>query len=219
MRPELRISEDGSSTLYRADLDEHYHSFHGAIQESMHVFIEAGLKNVRPKSALNILEIGFGTGLNALLTWIHKPEGIIHYHGLEKYPVDPDLTALINYPQLLGGERVLRHFSAMHAGVWDQEMVIQDDFLLTKLKVDLCDFEFKTRYDLVYFDAFAPEKQPELWTDTIFRNIFNKMSHGGVLTTYSAKGAVRRSMQAAGFEVERIPGPPGKREMLRATKE
>jgi tRNA U34 5-methylaminomethyl-2-thiouridine-forming methyltransferase MnmC len=219
MRPELKISEDGSSTLYRADLDEHYHSFHGAIQESMHVFIEAGLRKVNPKSSLNILEIGFGTGLNALLTWIHKPEGIIHYHGVEKFPLDPDLTAMINYPKLLGGEAVFRTFSAMHAGVWEKEINIQGDFLLTKLRVDLCDFELKTHYDLVYFDAFAPEKQPELWTDTIFRNIFNKLSEGGILTTYSAKGAVRRSMQAAGFKVERIPGPPGKREMLRAIKE
>ncbi len=219
MRPELRISEDGSSTLYRADLDEHYHSFHGAIQESKHVFIEAGLKKVGSKSVLNILEIGFGTGLNALLTMIHQPDSLIHYHTLEKYPVPEDLAAAINYPQLLGGDEVLRCFSAMHTSAWGTEVEILNHFFLTKFQVDLCDFNSKTKYDLVYFDAFAPDKQPELWTDQIFKNIFAMMAKGGFLTTYSAKGSVRRAMQNAGFVVERIPGPPGKREMLRACRE
>ena len=219
MRAELRISEDGSSTLYRADLDEHYHSFHGAIQESMHVFIEAGLKKVAQKSALNILEVGFGTGLNALLTMVHQPERLVHYHALEKYPVATDLAEVINYPQLLGGDEVRRCFTAMHTCAWGQEVAIQPQFLLTKQEVDLCDFKSDTLYDLVFFDAFAPDKQPELWTDAIFTAIFGMMAKGGVLTTYSAKGSVRRSMQAAGFVVERIPGPPGKREMLRAVKE
>lgn len=219
MRPELRVSEDGSSTLYRADLDEHYHSFHGAIQESMHVFIEAGLNQVRTKSALQVLEIGFGTGLNALLTMIQNPERLVHYHALEKYPVPTDLAAAINYPQLLGGEEVLRWFTAMHTCVWGVEVEIQKPFYLTKLEVDLCEYNSETFYDLVYFDAFAPDKQPELWTDSIFNKIFGMMAQGGVLTTYSAKGTVRRSMQEAGFKVQRIPGPPGKREMLRAIKE
>lgn len=219
MRPELRISEDGSSTLYRADLDEHYHSFHGAIQESMHVFIEAGLKKATQKSALNILEVGFGTGLNALLTMLYVPERLVHYHALEKYPVATDLTAAINYPQLLGGDEVRRSFNAMHACAWGQEVAIQPQFLLTKQEVDLCDFQSENLYDLVYFDAFAPDKQPELWTDAIFKSIYGMMAEKGILTTYSAKGSVRRSLQAAGFVVERIPGPPGKREMLRAVRE
>jgi tRNA U34 5-methylaminomethyl-2-thiouridine-forming methyltransferase MnmC len=219
MRPELRISEDGSSTLYRADLDEHYHSFHGAIQESMHVFIEAGLKRVADKSVLHVLEVGFGTGLNALLTMLQQPENLVHYHALEKYPVATDMAAAINYPQLLGGDEVRRSFNAMHTCAWGQEVPIQAQFLLTKLEVDLCDFQSETLYDLVYFDAFAPDKQPEMWTTTIFEKIFGMMAKGGVLTTYSAKGSVRRSMQDAGFVVERIPGPPGKRQMLRAFKE
>jgi tRNA U34 5-methylaminomethyl-2-thiouridine-forming methyltransferase MnmC len=219
MRPELRISEDGSATLYRADLDEHYHSFHGAIQESMHVFIDAGLNKVNSKSVLNVLEIGFGTGLNALLTLVHKPEMEIHYHGIEKFPVDADLTSAINYPQLLGGEEVLRWFTAMHSSAWNEEVKIRSQFFLTKLKVDFRDYYSETPYDLVYFDAFAPDKQPELWTGQIFKNILGMMEAGGILTTYSAKGEVRRLMQEAGFKVERIPGPPGKREMLRAFKE
>ncbi|MCA1745878.1 MAG: tRNA (5-methylaminomethyl-2-thiouridine)(34)-methyltransferase MnmD [Bacteroidales bacterium] len=219
MRPELRVSEDGSSTLYRADLDEHYHSFHGAIQESMHVFIEAGLNKLRTKTALQVLEIGFGTGLNALLTMLQNPERPVHYHALEKYPVPPDLAAAINYPQILGGEEVLRWFSAMHTCEWGAEVEIQKPFFLTKLEVDLCDYNTEALYDLVYFDAFAPDKQPELWTDSIFNKIFGMMAPGGILTTYSAKGTVRRSMQDAGFKVQRIPGPPGKREMLRVIKE
>ena len=219
MRPELRISKDGSSTLYRADLDEHYHSFHGAIQESMHVFIEAGLRNVTSKSVLNVLEVGFGTGLNALLTLINRPECVIRYHALEKFPVARDLAAAINYPQVLGGEEVLRWFTALHNSAWEVEVEIQNQFLLTKMEADLCDYSSKTSYDLVYFDAFAPDKQPELWANSIFKNIFGMMASGGILTTYSAKGSVRRSMQDAGFVVERIPGPPGKREMMRAVRE
>jgi tRNA U34 5-methylaminomethyl-2-thiouridine-forming methyltransferase MnmC len=219
MRPELRVSEDGSSTLYRADLDEHYHSFHGALQESMHVFIEAGLKKVAHKSVLNVLEVGFGTGLNALLTLIHLPDRLIHYHALEMYPVARDLAAAINYPQLLGGEEVLRSFTSMHTSAWEEEIAIQGQFFLTKREVDLCEYHSDTHYDLVYFDAFAPDKQPELWTGPIFNKIFGMMAKEGVLTTYSAKGSVRRSMQDAGFVVERIPGPPGKRQMLRAFKD
>lgn len=219
MRPELRISEDGSSTLYRPDLDEHYHSFHGAVQESLHVFIESGLKHVRPKAVLNVLEVGFGTGLNALLTLMYKSECLMRYHALEKFPVERDLAAAINYPQFLGGEEVFKWYAALHASAWGEEVEIQNQFFLTKLEIDLRSFTSKTLYDLVYFDAFAPDKQPELWTDLLFQNIFGMMATGGVLTTYSAKGSVRRSMQNAGFVVERIPGPPGKRQMLRAIRE
>jgi len=219
MRPELRISEDGSSTLYRADMNEHYHSFHGAIQESMHVFIEAGLRHLVSKSDLYVLEVGFGTGLNALLTMINNPGSIIKYHGIEKFPVPLDLAAEINFPEILGGQQVASWYNTMLKSEWQKAVQINDDFILTKFEIDLCDFSSNTLYDLVYFDAFAPDKQPELWTDSVFDNIFNMMAPGAILTTYSAKGSVRRSMQRAGFIVERIPGPPGKREMIRAVKE
>lgn len=215
----LRRSEDGSSTLYRADLDEHYHSFHGAIQESRHVFMEAGLKALAPKGDFSVLEVGFGTGLNALLTLCEKPEGTrVYYRAIEKYPVPKALSAQINYPGLLGGPEVLDWFRAMHNAEWNADVGVHPEFVLHKHLGALEDFKTAQRFDLLYFDAFAPDKQPELWSTNIFAALFACLKPGGIMTTYSAKGAVRRSLQEVGFEVERLPGPPGKRQMLRARK-
>ena len=214
---EIKISEDGSSTLYRPDLDEHYHSIHGAIQESMHIFIDAGLKQCSERQ-INILEIGFGTGLNTLLTILETENILVNYHSIEKFPVGNETINQINYPEILGNKSKI-WFDEIHEVSWNNEHKITPIFNLQKMKNDLIDSVLPDNfYNLVYFDAFAPEKQPELWSIEIFDKIYNSMKDKGILTTYCAKGSVRRAMQACGFKVERIQGPPGKREMIRAVK-
>ncbi len=213
----IKISEDGSATLYVPSLDEHYHSWHGAIRESMHIFINAGLEQCNKTDIINILEVGFGTGLNALLTLIHKPTSTIQYHSLEKYPVASNLVSQLNYPELLGSGQLRDLFDTMHSVEWDKAHKLTDDFYLTKHWCDFQDFRSNLKFNLIYFDAFGPDKQPELWTEAMFANIASMTAPGGILTTYSAKGSVRRALQAAGFWVERLPGPPGKRQMIRAT--
>lgn len=213
----LKTSEDGSSTLYRPDIEEHYHSIHGAIQESMHVFINAGLKH-HPAKQLNILEVGFGTGLNALLTLINIRNHKIYYHTVEKYPLPVELVSKINHPELIQHANAKAYFEQLHKAPWNSIAQITPEFTLYKEKTDLTSFQPNTKFDLVYFDAFAPDKQPELWEPEIFNTISATMNTGAILTTYSAKGSVKRAMQNAGLIIEKIPGPPGKREMLRAFK-
>ena len=213
---ELKLSEDGSHTLYVPELDEHYHSVFGARTESMHVFIKSGLAYLE-KQDIKILEIGFGTGLNALLTALNKGSKKIEYHSIEKYPLKSETEeALIFSPNQTDEETSV--FKAIHEAPWNELTEIIPNFKLLKFEDDLLTVQFNTKYDLVYFDAFGPDVQPELWTKEIFQEIFNLMNSNGILTTYSAKGAVRRAMQSAGFKVERLPGPPKKREMLRCTK-
>ena len=213
---ELKLSEDGSHTLYVPELDEHYHSVFGARTESMHVFIKSGLDH-SDKQDIKILEIGFGTGLNALLTALNKGRRKIEYHSIEKYPLNSETEdALILSPQQTVEETSV--FKAIHEAPWNELTEIIPDFKLLKFEDDLLTVNFNTKYDLVYFDAFGPDVQPELWTKDIFQKIFDTTNTNGILTTYSAKGAVRRAMQSAGFKVERLPGPPKKREMLRCTK-
>ncbi|MDZ4838741.1 MAG: tRNA (5-methylaminomethyl-2-thiouridine)(34)-methyltransferase MnmD [Bacteroidota bacterium] len=212
------ITADGSSSLYNSELNEHYHSVNGAIQESIHVFIEAGLQLVKMLNldSINILEIGFGTGLNALLTKINASEHIINYTGIEKYRLSPEITAELNYANKLGeGD----FFKAIHKAESNTKVQITDLFNLEIVDIDLVNYkpEFD-KYHLIYFDAFAPTIQPELWKTKIFEALFHSLKSGGILTTYCAKGVVRRSLQEVGFRVERIPGPIGKREMLRASK-
>lgn len=217
MKQELLITEDGSHTLQHMELDESYHSIHGAIMESRHVFIEAGLKQCKP-TKLRILEVGFGTGLNAYLTLLEaeKHQLSVDYQTLERYPVTVDTAASLNYPALLTPERS-EAFQLMHAAPWDAVTQISERFKIEKRKVDFTQCSFVGYFDLIYFDAFSPDKQPEMWTEERFQLLYNHCNEGAVLTTYCAKGAVRRALQQAGFTVERIAGPPGKREMLRAT--
>jgi tRNA U34 5-methylaminomethyl-2-thiouridine-forming methyltransferase MnmC len=213
---ELKLSEDGSHTLYVPELDEHYHSVFGARTESMHVFIKSGLDH-SDKQDIKILEIGFGTGLNALLTALNKGRRKIEYHSIEKYPLNSETEdALTLSPRQTVEETSV--FKAIHEAPWNELTEIIPDFKLLKFEDDLLTVNFNTKYDLVYFDAFGPDVQPELWTKDIFQKIFDTTNTNGILTTYSAKGAVRRAMQSAGFKVERLPGPPKKREMLRCTK-
>ena len=215
---ELRLSEDGSSTLYRPDLDEHYHSIHGAIQESLHVFINAGLKQLS-LSEFNLLEIGFGSGLNAYLTMASLPASVrCHYHTLEKFPLAIQLVSKLNYPLLYPIQDGEDLFEKIHLLPWEKEQVISSQFSILKLQTDLITFKTNTVYNLIYFDAFGPDKQPEMWTQDIFQSLFNMTASGGFLVTYSAKGDVRRALLKVGYEVERLPGPPGKRVMLRAQR-
>ena len=213
---EIKISKDGSHTLYVPELNEHYHSVNGAVQESMHVFIDAGLRQLK-LDTINILEFGFGTGLNAFLTAIENTSAEIYYHAMEKYPVDPDTVTQLNYGSLYD-EQYLELFNKLHTSSWEQENKITNNFFLTKQQCDFKNVELEQKYNLIYFDAFAPEIQPNLWTKEIFEKAYNALLPDGILTTYCAKGVVRRTMQEVGFKVERLPGPPGKREILRAVK-
>ena len=218
MEHQIQQTEDGSSTLYIPHLDEHYHSVHGAIQESLFVFINCGLNYISHDKTVKIFEVGFGTGLNALLTLdFALRNGIdVEYCAIEKYPLVEDEYSQLNYidkyPHLKDS------FMLMHQSDWNCKVQITDNFKLIKIHGDLVRCDIDRGFDLVYQDAFAPDKQPELWSENLFRKLYQSMNTNGILVTYSAKGQVRRNMQNAGFKVERLPGPPGKREMLRASK-
>ncbi|MDR2914755.1 MAG: tRNA (5-methylaminomethyl-2-thiouridine)(34)-methyltransferase MnmD, partial [Tannerella sp.] len=219
VKPEIQITADGSHTLFVPELNEHYHSVNGAVQESSHVFINAGLKHCT-KDRIHIFEVGFGTGLNAFLTLLDAQSNnkTIHYTTIEAYPLDKSIVEKLNYPQLFSQKDRLI-YQQLHDAEWNVEVEITPHFFLQKVKVSLLDFDFslyKAPFDLIYFDAFAPDKQPEMWTQEIFNHLFEITTNNGILVTYCAKGVVRRMMQAAGYTVERLPGPPGKREMLRA---
>lgn len=208
-------------TIRLPEWDEQYHSKHGAIAEAKHVFIAMGMQHVlssKPHETLNILEIGFGTGLNAFLTLLEGRSLQQHvcYTGVEAFPVIASEIEKLNYPELLNVSD--NDFNKLHEVDWDKKVNITSFFQLQKQKKDFNEIEVTVEYDLIYFDAFGPRVQPELWTEAIFQKMFNALKTPGVLVTYSAKGDVRRAMQAIGFEVERLPGPPGKREMLRGTK-
>ena len=225
MKREIIKTGDGSATIYLPEWNEHYHSKHGAVQEALHVFIKSGLNHFIDKysaSKAAILEIGFGTGLNALVTYLEalKRAVAIEYTGVEAYPVSSDELEHLDYSGLFEAEEgVLKKiFEQIHQSSWDEKEEISAVFQLTKQQKFFAEIEESEKFDLVFFDVFGPRVQPELWTEEIFSKMFRALRSGGVLVTYSAKGSVRRAMQAVGFEVERIPGPPGKREMLRATK-
>ena len=212
---------DNSGTLFVPEINEHYHSYKGAVQESVHVFIKAGLEEIlKTRKDIKILEVGFGTGLNTLLTLeyaITHPELNVLYTSLEKYPLDYKLIIQLNYTSD-ANNTVKKLFSDIHNAAWNKVSEIAQQFSILKLETDLTQIHRLESCDLVYFDAFAPEKQPEMWEESIFEIIYAAMNKGGILVTYCAKGEVRRRMQGVGFKVERLPGPPGKREMLRARK-
>ena len=213
-------TSDGSKSIYLPEWNESYHSKHGALKEAYHVFIRNGLDRFPDGAQINILEMGFGTGLNCFITLLESSRRSleINYHGLEAYPVEESILSQLDYPDALGQKEQKEVFSRMHEQPWERAEELVKGFTLKKEKVRFEEVEFSDRYDLVYFDAFGPRVQPELWDEGMFNKIFGNMANGGVLVTYSAKGSVRRAMQAAGFEVERLEGPPGKREMLRALK-
>jgi len=215
----LKKTADGSDTLFSSEMDESYHSVNGAAQESMHVFIEAGLHQM-DKKKLKVFEVGFGTGLNALLTWedARKNKIQIEYDTIEAYPLSKDVIETLNYGDFTP-ELPSDAYLKLHMTPWEISTVLEKNcFELLKIQGDFTEFIFNQKYDLIYFDAFAPDKQFEMWDESLFLKLFNTLNNQGLLVTYCAKGEVRRRMQRAGFRVERIPGPPGKREMLRAVK-
>ncbi len=215
-KTQIVTSKDGSHTLFVPELKEHYHSTNGAIQESIHVFIDAGLNQIK-KDVIHILEFGFGTGLNAFITAIKSSTKEIYYHSLEKYPVSIEVIEKLNYKDSFDGA-YKDLFKVLHSCDWETELRINDQLYLHKQQCDFKEVQLTQKYDLIYFDAFAPEIQPKLWTKQIFEKAYKSLLPGGILTTYCAKGVVRRTMQEVGFKVERLPGPPGKREMIRAIK-
>ncbi len=219
MKRKIITTGDGSKTIQIEEWDEQYHSKHGAIQEAYHVFIEQGL-SLFPDRKIAILEIGFGTGLNAFITFLEaKKRGIsVHYTGVEAYPISKAELRQLNYVSELKAEVNVAEFLRMHHDPWEEDIEISRDFILQKQQKDFSLIDDTNRYHLIYFDAFGARVQPELWTEAIFSKMYQALKKDGILTTYAAKGSVRRAMQAVGFTVERLPGPPGKREMLRARK-
>ena len=219
MKIAIENTADGSPTLYREDIDEHYHSVKGALAESLHVYLEAGWRKAAETSRpVRVFEVGFGTGMNAAVTASAASEsGIMtEYISVELYPLPEETTNLVAGTL----EREYRHaFERVNEAPWEELAMINQYFSLRKIAADMLTMELPSDLDAVYFDAFAPEKQPDMWDECIFRRLYTAMKPGGVLTTYCAKGIIRRMLQQIGFITERLPGPPGgKREILRATK-
>ncbi len=214
---DIIITGDGSHSLMEKGLNEPYHSLKGALSESLHVFIEKGLKACQ-KQEIRLLEIGFGTGLNALLTFLEteKKEFEVWYDSIEKHPLPVEMAKELNYPRQIGVSPEI--FKKFHEAPWNERVALNPRFYLKKIKADLLSWETRAKYDLVYFDAFCPDRQPEMWEKPIFLKIYEHMVAGGILVTYSAKGKIKRLLKEVGFLVEALPGPPGKREMTRAVK-
>lgn len=234
MSHKLIVTKDGSHSLFIEELNEHYHSIHGAIRESIHVFIEAGLKHVckikpvpenESGQKINILEVGFGTGLNTFLSILEsqKLTNTFDYVTLEAFPLTEEIITALNYSSLLVEQAnstmaLQLLFNMMHLAEWNRKVSLTSKFKLQKIHNTLQQVELKDQFDLVYYDAFGPTAQPEMWEEPVFLKLWNAMSENGVLVTYCAKGSVKRTLKTIGFQVESLSGPPGKREMIRATK-
>jgi tRNA U34 5-methylaminomethyl-2-thiouridine-forming methyltransferase MnmC len=221
---EPELTADGSYTLYIPEIDEHYHSTNGAVVEALHVYLREGLGHwleLHPEAkAVRVLEVGFGTGLNAFLTLLRSEELAVSvsYTTLELYPLAPEQVASLRYPEAAGAGARQHDFAALHAAPWGVAAELTPTFTLEKRRLDLTQESLCGEFDVVFFDAFAPDKQPEMWTEAVMRKVASVLPAGAVLTTYCAKGAVRRGWRDVGFTMERIPGPPGKREMIRGTR-
>jgi tRNA U34 5-methylaminomethyl-2-thiouridine-forming methyltransferase MnmC len=219
MKREIITTADGSVTIHLPEMNESYHSKFGAIQEAQHVFIKNGLDLFEGRP-VSILEIGFGTGLNAFITYLEskKNNQQIYYTGVEAYPIAQEEVSLLNYVSQLDAVGEQPAFDALHAAKWGAEAIISDKFTLIKRQQDFEDIDDAGKYDLVYFDAFGYHAQPHLWSTEIFRRMYNALKPNGILVTYACRTIIKKAMQEAGFITEKLPGPPGKREMLRATK-
>jgi tRNA U34 5-methylaminomethyl-2-thiouridine-forming methyltransferase MnmC len=212
------LTDDGSNSLFSEKFKENYHSGFGAITESRHIFINNGLKWVTA-DPIHILEVGFGTGLNCLLTFLELFNSFrqVRYEAIEAYPINPALLYQLNYPSMLG-EDAKEIYNSIISSNWDIEVSIKSTLKIRKITKKIEDFNFSTTYQLVYFDAFSPEIQPEMWSEAIFKKIYDSMSVDGILITYSCKGIVKRALKSVGFAIEKLAGPPGKREILMAKK-
>lgn len=219
MKTQLITTQDGSSTLYLPDLDETYHSKFGAINESLHVFINNGLAQLS-LSEINVFEVGFGTGLNTLLSVFYAQQNQlkINYTSIEKFPLPEEVTSSLNYNQQINNS--LEIFNQIHQSAWNTWSEISKGFRLKKIQDDILnpDFEFPSDIDLIYFDAFAPSKQAELWNEQLFIKLYQCLATNGRLVTYSAAGIVKQALRNSGFKVKRLPGPAGKHHMLTAIK-
>lgn len=221
---ELVKTGDGSHTLFLPEINEHYHSYHGAINESKHVFIKNGLEyylSEKKDDSVNVLEVGMGTGLNIFLTFLHsvnEPKQYVNYFALEPFPLERDIVRQLNYPVLLNAGIYTDQFNLIHSTAFNESTRLSDRFLLTKKNEKLEYFISEESFDIVFFDAFAPRVQPELWTKAVFDRLHTFLKPGGIIVTYCAKGEVKRNLKASGFIVESLPGPPGKREMVRAVR-
>lgn len=219
MEREIIQTLDGSTTIHLKEWDECYHSKHGAIQEAQHVFIKNGL-SLFPNQSVSILEIGFGTGLNAFISFLEssKLNQSINYVGVEAYPVNATEVLAMNYVDELNAKSQKEVFEKMHESKWNEKIELTAEFELTKQKQFFDEIHDIEQFDLIYFDAFGYRVQPELWSTAIFQKMYTALRPGGKLVTYAARGVVKRSMIEVGFTVEKLPGPPGKREMFRASK-
>ena len=219
LKREIIQTKDGSTTIHIEEWDECYHSRFGAIREAQHVFIKKGLSLFENES-VSILEIGFGTGLNAFITFLEskKMHQTINYVGVEGFPVSTEEVALMNYVAELDAESERAIFEKMHECNWEEQVVLREDFVLTKRNQFFENINDLEKFDLIYFDAFGYDVQPELWSTAIFQKMYNALKNNGILVTYAARGVIKRSMNEVGFTVEKLEGAPGKREMFRARK-
>ena len=217
-KPKLIVTGDGSKSLRIPELNESYHSIHGALAESKHVFINNGL-NYKKKKKIKIFELGFGTGLNCILSWIYAKEHniIVSYEGIELYPLDNQLYHMLDYKSSIQQKYASLYNKVVSSG-WGATHNFDSHFIMKKNKGDFLTFDSISSFDLIYYDAFAPDKQAELWTINAFEKAYEILCPDGVLTTYCAKGIVKRRLKEVGFVVETLQGPPGKREMIRAQK-
>ena len=219
MKREIITTNDGSTTIHLPELNESYHSKHGAIQEAYHVFIKNGLSLFEGKS-VSVLEIGFGTGLNSFITYLEakKSNQSIDYVGVEAYPVAVEEALQMNYVKELNANEEVTIFKNMHESIWEEKIAISDDFSLTKRQQLFQDIYDEDAFNLIYFDAFGFRVQPELWSLEIFQKMYNALKINGVIVTYACRSSIKNAMVECGFKVEKLPGAPGKREMLRAKK-
>lgn len=221
MGVKLVVTADGSHSLYVEHLDEHYHSVHGAVNEALHVFIKNGLELVsQKKQSIKIFEMGFGTGLNALATkqFAQKNNLNIEYTAIEAFPLLWDECQTLNYLEELKAPELIPFFHAIHQLEWNKTIAMDEHFSLHKIHGKIEDITLNEIVDLIYFDAFGPRAQNDMWTTNIFQKFYNSTANEGVFVTYCAKGQVRRDLENVGYKMERLQGPPGKREMLRGVK-
>ena len=220
MKREIIVTSDGSTSIHLPDWEESYHSKHGAIQEAKHVFIKNGLSLFKGQS-VSILEIGFGTGLNAFITFLESQllNQMVDYVGVEGFPISSQEVLQMNYVNQLNATDFKAVFELFHLCKWEENVTISNHFRLTKRNQLFNEIDDINQFDLIYFDAFGFRVQPELWSVEIFTKMYTSLKSGGILVTYSCRGPIKRAMIEAGFQIEKLTGPPGKREMLRGRKE
>jgi tRNA U34 5-methylaminomethyl-2-thiouridine-forming methyltransferase MnmC len=220
LKREIIVTSDGSTSIHLPDWNESYHSKHGAIQEAQHVFIKNGLSLFKGQS-VSILEIGFGTGLNAFITFLESQlsNQMVDYVGVEGFPISSQEVLQMNYVNQLNATNFKPVFELFHLSKWEENVTISNHFRLTKRKQLFTEIDDINQFDLIYFDAFGFRVQPELWSVEIFTKMYTALKSGGILVTYACRGHIKRAMMEAGFQIEKLAGPPGKREMLRGIKE